>query len=207
MSDKKVKYFNKMYREFQTNLLKSLKKTNEKVYSVKRPEQLISFEKEIEENIELFNTKNDLLFDKVALLKRIFFGKPKLNQTNNKVAWKYIYLFYSISSGKNNSYEEKNESFGELSSLGLSNEQISGVMDELMNGKNEGLQNLVKDISCQFSGLKEDVKPQEIMNAIMNPGKENSMGIDFKKIIENTTKKISSGEIDISNIKFALDKK
>lgn len=205
--NKKVKYFNKMYKEFQTNLLKSLKKANEKVYSVKRIEQINEFDKQITENLDLLKEKNELLFEKVSLLKRIFFGKPKLNQINSIIAWKYINIFYTISSGTSviTSSSEKPED-ELMKSFGLSSSQMSGVVNELVNGKNEGLQNLVKDLSSQFSSIKKDIQPKEIIEAIMNPGKENSMGIDFKQIIENTSKKITSGEIDISSIKEAISK-
>lgn len=212
-NSKKLKLFNKMYKEFQVNLLKSLKKANEKIYSVKRFEQITEFCKQIDSKKNIYENKDDSLFKEVSLLNRIFFKRPKLNSMNTAIAWKYIEILYKLSGGSVEEKSEKDQLIDEvnknvpkdfLKSFGISGDQMSGMVSELVNSKNEGLQNLVKDISSQFSQVDKNIDPSELLKALTNPGKENSLGIDFKKIIENTSKKITSGEIDISSIKEKL---
>jgi len=211
MDDKKVKNFNKIYRDLQKDVLKSFKKGNDKIHNVKRMCQINDFVKQIDENTALYESKNSDLFEKVFILKRVFFGRPKLNAVNNLVVWKYIKVLYNISSDKDlvSALEEdpqevallpgQNEMF---KSLGISPDKINKLVQEMTNGKNKGIQNLINDITLQLG----DSDPQEVLKALLNPAtrENNDLGIDFNKMFQETHKKISSGEIDVSSIMNGL---
>lgn len=208
--DKKIKSFNKIYRDLQLDVMKSFKRGNDKVYKIKREIQIETFINDIEKNKKLYESKDVELFERVFILKRVFSGKPKLNASNNEIAWKYIKVLYNLSIDKDLtvallepetpalSGEESNM----LKNIGISPLQMKGLVDELTNGKNKGIQDLVKDLVSQLSPLGEDVSPVTIFNTIMNPDtrEKNSLGIDFNKILKETQQKIASGEVDISGI-------
>lgn len=203
---KKVALFNKVYREFQTNLLVSLKKTNDTVYSVKRQDQIDLFESQIAQHMSLYQAQDDELFTKVSLLVRIFHGKPQLNPQNTAVAWTYIRLFHSIASGVEEPPVTTATDPGLLKAAGISSTQMTSLMAEIANSKNKGLKSLVDDLTTQFQGIDQKMDPQQLIAAVMNPNQPNAMGIDFKKIFESTAQKIKSGEIDVSSITSALAK-
>jgi hypothetical protein len=193
--------------------MKALKKGNDKIHTIKRLTQVEAFASQINENSKLFYAQDPELFEKVFLLKRVFIGKPKLSTQNNLVAWKYITVLHGISTGielsqalvtveTRNSDLESVAGMGDaLKNLGISPGQMKGLVEELTNGKNKGLQALVSDLTTQFANLGE-VDPQEILKTILNPETrgENALGIDFNKILASTQQKIANGEIDVSAI-------
>jgi uncharacterized membrane protein YdfJ with MMPL/SSD domain len=210
-SEKTVKSFNKIYRDLQKDMMKALKKGNDKIHTIKRLAQVEGFASQINENSSLFSAQDTELFERVFLLKRVFFGKPKLSTQNNLVAWKYIAVLHGIATGAELSQALVTVETGAsdpvagvgdaLKSLGISPGQMKGLVEELTNGKNKGLQALVSDLTAQFANLGE-VDPQEILKTILNPETrgENDLGIDFNKILASTQQKIANGEIDVSGI-------
>jgi len=210
---KTVKSFDKIYRDLQKDMMKALKKGNDKIHTIKRLAQVEGFASQINENSLLFSAQDPELFEKVFLLKRVFFGKPKLSTQNNLVAWKYITVLHGIATGvelsqalvtveTGSSDLESVAGMGDaLKNLGISTGQMKGLVEELTNGKNKGLQALVSDLTTQFANLGE-VDPQEILKTILNPETrgENALGIDFNKILASTQQKIANGEIDVSGI-------
>lgn len=197
---KKVKLFNKHYQDMQEGLKVSLKKPRDRVYNVKTIDQVNEFSKQVEDNIDLYNKKDIQLFEKVLLLQRVFFGKPSLSNANKVVIWKFIEILYSLS-------KEENKQIATTSSDG----DLSTLIGSLMNDQNSGFKSLVDDISSQVQSSLEgkNVNEQQIISDLMS-GNMQSSGIDFRKIIEQTSQKLQGkvdrGEIDINKLKETGDK-
>ena len=206
--DKKVKKFDRIYRDMQKDILKSFKMGKEKIHRIKRIVQIQTFVSEINQHNSLYEAKDAELFNKVFILKRVFYGKPKLNSANSAVSWKYIKVLYALAADQEltqdlikDPQEETLDETSLLKNIGLSPEQMKGLMGEMTNEKNTGLQNLVKDLSEQFSSLG-NFDPKEVIQTLINPAtrENNRLGINFNKILEDTHQKIKSGEIDVSGI-------
>lgn len=197
---KKVKLFNRHYQDMQDGLKISLRRPRDRVYSVKTIDQVNDFSSKIEENIELYNEKNIQLFDKVLLLNRVFFGKPSLSNANKVVVWKFIEILYSLSKEENKHVATKDN-----------NADLSSLIGSLMNDQDSGFKSLVDDISTQVQSSIQgkNINEQQIISDLMS-GNMNSSGIDFKKIIEQTSEKLKGkvdrGEIDINKLKETGDK-
>lgn len=204
---KQLTHFNRLYREFQETLNKTLKRVHDKVYNVKRIEQIEEFKKQIEENLNLFEQKDTQLFDKVLILKRIFFGKPKLSNVNTAVAWKYIEIFYTISQGNKAQLIPRENGSGVPSNLG----GLENLVNDLLKDKNSPFKDLVEDISSQVAEKinGKDIDASQLLASLMS-GNTSVSGINFQDIIQNTSKKLeekmNKGEIDINNIKETSEK-
>lgn len=196
---KKTKLFNKIYVEMQNAMNVSLKKKF-KVHNVSSYRSLLQFEKTIDNNYEMYKNHNEQLFEKSIILNRLFYTKPQLSSKNKEVVWKYIHMMYSL-------IKEENKEV----TVAPKKEGLEGLVESLMNNESSGFKSIVDDISSQLqkATIGKDINEQTIVNDLLS-GNLQSSGIDFKKIIESTSKnlekKIKDGEIDKEEIMKTTDK-
>lgn len=201
----KVKLFNKMYKDMQQNIKIVLKRNNDKVFSVNKLTVVKNFATEMDSYKQLYDNMDVLLLEKVTILNMFFKDKPELSKANKQAVWKYLELLYSIAK------EEKKEALKKKEPFNLST--ISNAVNSLMTNDSEdnGLKDLIKDISTK---LENDIGDKQIDQAKilqdLISGNMNSCGIDFKNIIDesskNLHKKVESGEIDINKLKDVASK-
>lgn len=200
---RKIRMFSKCYKEMQTSANKSLKRGNDKVYSVKSTEEIDRFVKQIDENDNMYRNQDLELFNNVIILKRCFYGKPQLNAVNKTVVWKFIQALYSLGTGENNQVAAPASS-SDLGGLG-------DLVNSLVNDKDSGFKDMIDDISKQLeiSMKGKDINQATLVADLMS-GNLQSSGIDFQSIIEQTTHrlkdKVDKGEVDIEKLKVAGDK-
>lgn len=196
---KKTKLFNKIYVEMQNAMNTSFKKKF-KVHNVSSYRSLLQFEKAIDSNYKLYENCDEALFEKSIILQRLFYTKPQLSNKNKEVVWKYIQMLYSL-------MKEENKQIAAVHKK----EGLESLVESLMGNENSGFKTLVDDISSQLqqATLGKDINEQNIVNDLLS-GNLQSSGIDFKKIIESTSKnlekKINNGEIDREEIMKTTDK-
>lgn len=200
---RKIRLFSKSYKEMQTGVNKTLKRGNDKVYSVKSIEEIDRFVKQIDENEDLYKNQDLELFNKVVILKRCFYGKPALNAANKTVVWKFIHVLYSLGAGENKVVPIQSSSNG-MGGLG-------DLVDSLVNDKDSGFKDMIEDISKQLedSMKGKNIDQATLVSDLMN-GNLQTSGIDFQSIIEKTThklkEKVDNGEVDIEKLRIAGDK-
>lgn len=201
---RKVRFFSKCYKEMQTGVNKSLKRGNDKVYSVKSIDEIDRFVKQVDENESLYKNQDLELFNNVVILKRVFYGKPALNTANKSVVWKFIQTLYSLGKGENKQVVNVTAPTGELGALGE-------LVNNLVNDKDSGFKDMIDDISQQLeSSMKgKNIDQTNLVSDLMS-GNLQSSGIDFQSIIEQTSRKlkekVDKGEVDISKLKETGDK-
>jgi hypothetical protein len=199
--NKKIKLFNKCYKEMQNGINKTLKRGNDKVYSIKNIEDVKRFCTEIDENSALYTLRDLGMFDNVFILKRCFFGKPALNTTNKTVVWKFLDAMYSIGKGeKQIDIVEKSQGNG-----------LEAIVNSLVSDSNSGFSSMIDDISKKLEiSMKGKTIDQSTLISDLMSGNLESCGIDFRSIIDETSKKlkerVDSGEVDISSIKEVGEK-
>lgn len=198
---KKITLFNKCYKEMQEGVKKTLKKGNDKIYKVKSVEEIERFCRQIDENSKEYKEQNTILFDNVIILKSFFHGKPSLNNANKTIVWKYLDAMYSIGSGK-----KKDKTPVVKNSQGLEN-----LVNSLVSDEDSGFKDMIEDISKQLENTMKgkDINQATLISDLMS-GNLQSSGIDFKSIIENTTKslkdKVDRGEVDIAKLQETGEK-
>ncbi len=196
---KKTKLFNKIYVEMQNAMNSSFKKKF-KVHNVSSYRSLLQFEKAIDSNYKMYENHDEALFEKSIILQRLFYTKPQLSNKNKEVVWKYIQTMYSL-------VKEENKEVV----VSPKKEGLESLVESLMNNESSGFKSIVDDISLQLqqATLGKDINEQSIVNDLLS-GNLQSSGIDFKKIIESTSKnlekKINDGEIDREEIMKTTDK-
>jgi hypothetical protein len=196
---KKTKLFNKVYTDMQTAINASLKKKSE-VYTVSNHVLLVQFEKDIDSHYKMYEECDEKLFDNCNILQRIFKNKPQLSSKNKEVVWKYIQTLYSLA-------KEENKQVTRIPQK----EGLESLVEGLMSNGDSGFKSIIEDISAQLqqASIGKDINQQTIVRDLMSGNLESS-GIDFKKIIESTSKnlemKINSGEIDRDLLTQTADK-
>lgn len=188
---KKTKLFNKLYTDMQNAINYSLKKQT-KIHTVSY-NAIKQFEKFIDTNHELYVKMDDSLFKTSVLLSRVLNGKV-LSTKNKEVVWKYIQAMYSLA-------KEQNK---ELDIVVKHKDGLEGLVGSLMKDDSQ-FKDIVQDITSQLQNLTagKEIDQQQIINDLLK-GNLQSSGIDFKKIIEDTSKtiteKINDGQIDKESI-------
>lgn len=196
---KKTKLFDKIYVEMQNAMNSSFKKKF-KIHNVSSYRSLLQFEKTIDANYEMYKNHNEELFEKSIILQRLFYTKPQLSAKNKEVVWKYINTLYSL-------VKEENKEV----TVAPKKEGLESLVESLMNNESSGFKSIVDDISAQLQQVTvgKNINEQTIISDLLS-GNLQSSGIDFKKIIESTSKnlerKINDGEIDKEEIMKTTDK-
>lgn len=201
----KVKIFNKMYKDMQQNIKVVLKRNNDRVYSVNKHTVVKNFAIEMDTHKTLYDNMDSELLKKITILNIFFSDKPELSKSNKSAVWKYIELLYSISKEEKKEVLKKKEPFN----LGSISDAVSTLMND--DSADGGFKDLIKDIS---SKLENDIGDREIDQAKilqdLISGNMNSCGIDFKNIIDESSKslhrKVETGEIDIDKLKDVASK-
>jgi hypothetical protein len=198
MKDKqKVKIFNKLYKDMQSQLKVVLKKTTSRSFSIETISQIETFSNQMDTYVTLFNTKDVELLKKVDLLSQFFRDKPALSSSNKECVWKFIETLYSLAKGSKQELVKQPEQF-DINSIG-------SIVSNLMSDESNGFSALVKDISSKLEGTLDgkDIDQTKILQDLMS-GKMESSGINFGNIISQATEslklKVESGEIDINKI-------
>jgi hypothetical protein len=203
VSDKKqVKLFNKVYVQLQDAVKVSLKRMNSKTYKVKTVDEIARFDEEMTEHTALYVSKDADLLKKVKILDDVFSDKPQLSKANIDVVWKFIEAMMVVA--KKNKTEIDFKAVADVSSL-------QSLADTLMGDESSGFKSIVEDIASQLeSSFKgKEVDQTKIISDLM-AGNLKTSGIDFEKIIKNTTQtlgeKVKSGEVDLDKLKETSDK-
>ncbi len=197
---KKVKFFNKHYKDMQSQYYSSIKRNRDKILSLKNWDDIETFMREVDSNIELYNNMDNNLFHKVAALNRIFYNKPSPSNQNKTTIWRYIQLLYSIVKNENKALISAQSNAGSSSTM-------ESMISNLMNDSNSPFKSLVEDISKQVeeAARGKQIDQNKIISDLMSGNIGGSGGIDFKSIIENTSQKlqtkVNSGEVDINKLK------
>lgn len=196
---KKTKLFNKLYVDMQESLNSSVHKKL-KIHAISSYKTLQQFEKILDSNFQMYTNHDEKLFEKSVILQRVFFNRPQLSTKNKEVVWKYIHSMYSLVKEENKEVVAIHQKDG-----------LEGLVESLMNNENSGFKSIVDDISAQLqkASIGKNLDEQTIIKDLMSGNLESS-GIDFKKIIESTSKnlekKINDGEIDKNEIMKTTDK-
>lgn len=196
---KKTKLFNKVYKDMQDAVNSSLKRKWE-VHSITNHNIITRFENDIESNYKMYEDCDEKLFDKCIILSQVFKNKPKLSSKNKEVVWKYIQTLYSLAKGENKQVTRLPQKEG-----------LESLVESLMNNGDSGFKSIIDDISQQLqnASMGKEINQQTIVRDLMSGNLESS-GIDFKKIIESTSKnlemKIKNGEIDKDLLTQTADK-
>lgn len=196
----KIKIFNKIYNDMQTSIKTVLRRNNDNSFSVKKNKDIVVFAIEMDSNKESYDKKNPELLTKISLLSKFFHDKPGLSSSNINIVWKYLEVMYSLAK------EEKKVALDKDGSFNMEN--ISNVVGSILNenGDNNGLQDLIKDISSKLENNIGDKKidQTQIVTDLMS-GNMTSGGINFQSIIEESSKslhkKIQDGSLDVEKLK------
>lgn len=192
----KIKLFRKTYFDLQTTVKTCLRRPDDQIFSIKTIEQVNLFEFEIDKNIDLYNTKDFKLIPKITILHNIFNNKPVLSKTNKETVWNYIEVLYSLAKQQNKQISE------DL----INNEGLSSIVNDLMNDKESGFNDMISDISSQVTDMLKgkDINKTDLIQQLLS-GNTNANGLDFQSIIEKTSAKFKAkadaGEIDVNKIR------
>lgn len=203
LEKKKINLFNKCYKEMQRGVNKTLKRGGDKVYSIKFMSEIDRFVAQIDENDTLYKNQDLDLFNQVVILKRIFYGKTALNNTNKAIVWKFIQALYSLGVGENKQIVTE---VGPSDAGGLGD-----LINSLVNDEESGFKDMIEDISKQLENTMKgkDINQQSLVSDLMK-GNLQTSGIDFQSIIEQTSQKLKEkadrGEVDFSKLKETGDK-
>lgn len=190
---KKTKLFNKLYTALQEALNASVNRKL-KIHSINSYSLLEQFEETISSNSELYTKHDEKLFDKIFIIQRAFLNRPKLSNKNKEVVWQYVESMYSLVKEENKQVATVQQTDG-----------LENLIESLMGNQSSGFKSIVDDISNQLqrATVGKNIDEQTIIRDLLSGNLESS-GIDFKKIIESTSKnlekKINDGEIDKDEI-------
>ena len=194
----KIRTFNKIYKELQHKIKTVLKKSTHKSFDVTDIKVIDLFASQMDTYIQLYQTRDLELLKKVDLLNKFFYNKPQLSSQNKEITWKYLEVMYSLAK------EEKKDLVKKETPIDLNN--LSGMLNSLVNDKESGFGNLISDISKNLEGKIGTgvIDQNQILQDLMS-GKMESGGINFQDIIQQASsslkEKVDSGEIDIKKLK------
>jgi hypothetical protein len=174
--------------DFKILLKKFLKNTETGIHiSCKTKKVLDDFRHDIDNNRELFISKNPDVLSNIRLFKTMKFDKIK---------WDYLFEMYNTTLEENETLLEivdtntQNINMNGLSGI-LGNPAIANLIQQILPVVQESLKN--KDTS--------NLDPNELIAALTSGNlKNNSTGIDLTSVVEKTTKlvneKIASKELN-----------
>ncbi len=190
--NKRLKLFNKTYREFLFEFGNNKTFTKVKDYTT-----LETFNKEI--NV----VQEDFMDCKLECLDNIDFIKNlDINKNSSKTFWKYLHNLYFIT--EDNPEDLINKSKDIISKItNKQNIDTTNMFSNLMSSSSfQSIMNSVAtDISTELAG--KDVNPQTLMTDLLGNllgnSNTNSSGINIGKILQDTQEKLKT-EIDNGNI-------
>jgi hypothetical protein len=194
VTNKQLKLFKRTINEFldEYNKLDETMEIRLKIKSI----DIVKYNMEIKSNIESFIDRQPDIFNKITL-----FSKLDLQKVDTSV-WDYLNNLYFISEGTSidPSIIEKCKNY---------NKQIVVPKKDNTQSKDQ-FGSLIGDIAGKVSKSLEGkdltgINPQMLLAGLMSGNTDSIGGIDFSKILEQTTQtiklKVDAGELDLEALK------